>query len=61
MGQNHNLSPLVEPEEIALDHALRPQRLDDLIGQERVRENLRILIEAAKGRSESLEHTLFYG
>ncbi len=61
MGQNHNLSPQVEPEEIALDHALRPQRLDDLIGQERVRENLRILIEAAKGRSESLEHTLFYG
>ena len=61
MGQNRNLSPQVEPEEITLDHALRPQRLDDLIGQERVRENLRILIEAAKGRSESLEHTLFYG
>ncbi len=61
MGQNRNLSPQVEPEEIILDHALRPQRLDDLIGQERVRENLRILIEAAKGRGESLEHTLFYG
>ncbi|MCD6345043.1 MAG: Holliday junction branch migration DNA helicase RuvB [Anaerolineae bacterium] len=61
MGQNRNLSPQIEPEEIALDHALRPQRLDDLIGQERVRENLRILIEAAKGRGESLEHTLFYG
>ena len=61
MGQNRNLSPQVEPEEITLDHALRPQRLDDLIGQERVRENLRILIEAARGRSESLEHTLFYG
>jgi len=61
MGQNRNLSPQIEPEGIALDHALRPQRLDDLIGQERVRENLRILIEAAKGRGESLEHTLFYG
>ena len=61
MSHNRNLSPEVEPEEVALDRALRPQHLDDLIGQERVRENLRILIEAAKGRSEALEHTLFYG
>ena len=61
MSQNRNLSPQAEPEEIALDRALRPQQLDDLIGQERVRENLRILIEAARGRSEALEHTLFYG
>ncbi len=44
-----------------LDRALRPQRLDDLIGQDRVRENLRILIEAAKGRNEPMEHALFYG
>ncbi len=61
MSQNPNLSPEAEPEEVVLDRALRPQRLDDLIGQERVRENLRILIEAAKGRHEPLEHTLFYG
>ncbi len=44
-----------------LDRALRPQRLDDLIGQDRVRENLRILIEASKGRNEPMEHALFYG
>jgi len=61
MSHNRNLLPEAEPEEAALDRALRPQHLDDLIGQERVRENLRILIEAAKGRSEALEHTLFYG
>ncbi|MDX9953816.1 MAG: Holliday junction branch migration DNA helicase RuvB [Anaerolineae bacterium] len=61
MSHNRNLLPEAEPEEAALDRALRPQRLDDLIGQERVRENLRILIEAAKGRNEALEHTLFYG
>ncbi len=61
MSHNRNLLPEAEPEEAALDRALRPQRLDDLIGQERVRENLRILIEAAKGRHEALEHTLFYG
>ncbi len=61
MSEQRAIAPQAEPEEIALDRALRPQRLDDLIGQERVRENLRILIEAAKGRHESLEHTIFYG
>ena len=61
MNDRRTLSPQVEPEEVALDRALRPQRLDDLIGQDRVRENLRILIEAARGRGESLEHVLFYG
>ena len=48
-------------EEIALDRTLRPQRLDDLIGQDRVRENLFILIEAAKKRDEALDHVLLYG
>lgn len=61
MENHRTLSPEAEPEEVMLDRALRPRRLDDLIGQERVRENLRILIEAAKGRDESLEHVLFYG
>jgi len=59
--QARTLSPEAEPEELILDRALRPQRLDALIGQNRVRENLRILIDAAKGRSEALEHALFYG
>lgn len=44
-----------------LDQALRPKRLEDLIGQERVKENLRILIEAARKREEPLDHVLFYG
>lgn len=61
MDERRTISPQVEPEELVLDRALRPQRLDDLIGQERVRENLRILIEAAKGRDEAMEHALFYG
>ncbi len=55
------ISPEAETEDVVLDRALRPQRLDDLIGQERVKENLRILIEAARRRGEALEHTLFYG
>jgi Holliday junction DNA helicase RuvB len=43
------------------DYALRPTRLDDLIGQQRVKENLQILVEAAKQREEPLDHVLFYG
>ncbi|MFN2110946.1 MAG: Holliday junction branch migration DNA helicase RuvB [Anaerolineae bacterium] len=44
-----------------MDRALRPKWLDDLTGQDRVRENLRILIEASRGRNEPMEHALFYG
>jgi Holliday junction DNA helicase RuvB len=50
-----------EAEDVMLDRALRPQRLDDLIGQDRVRENLSIVIEAAKKRGEALDHVLLYG
>ncbi len=41
--------------------ALRPQRLADMLGQDRLRENLSILIEAASGRGEPIDHVLFYG
>ena len=44
-----------------LDRALRPQKLDDMIGQDRVRDNLRILITASRARSEALDHVLIYG
>lgn len=44
-----------------LNHALRPQRLSELIGQDQVKENLSILIQAAQKRGEPLEHVLFYG
>ena len=44
-----------------LDQALRPKSLRDLIGQERIKENLQILIEAARQREEALDHVLFYG
>ncbi len=43
------------------DPALRPKLLNDIVGQDRVRENLRIIIEAAKQRGEPIDHTLFYG
>lgn len=44
-----------------VDNALRPRFLKDYIGQDRVVENLKVLIEAAKQRKEALDHVLFYG
>lgn len=44
-----------------VDSAMRPRRLDEMTGQDRVVENLRILIEAAKARHEPLDHVLLYG
>ncbi|MGC9348914.1 MAG: Holliday junction branch migration DNA helicase RuvB [Anaerolineae bacterium] len=61
MTERRTISPESKPEEVKLDLALRPKRLRDLIGQDRIKENLRILIDAAKGRGEALEHVLFYG
>lgn len=55
------VSPQNKREEVGLDVGLRPQTLDEYIGQDRVKENLRILIEAAKGRAEALDHVLIYG
>ena len=48
-------------EEDAAELALRPQTLDDFIGQKQVRENLKIFIAAAKSRGEALDHVLFHG
>lgn len=45
----------------ALDQSLRPQKWDEYIGQELIKKNLRILIQAASERKESIEHLLFYG
>jgi holliday junction DNA helicase RuvB len=43
------------------DGALRPQRLEQFVGQARLRENLRVFIDAARARSEALDHLLFFG
>jgi Holliday junction DNA helicase RuvB len=55
------VSPRLAEEEIVLDASLRPKRLSDYIGQDKVKENLRILIEAARQRGEALDHVLLYG
>ncbi len=54
------LDPESKPDD-RVDHALRPQKMADLIGQDQVKENLSILIAAARQRGEALDHVLFYG
>ena len=48
-------------EDIKIENNLRPQTLDDYIGQEKAKNTLRVYIEAAKSRGEALDHVLFYG
>ncbi|HSM54784.1 MAG TPA: Holliday junction branch migration DNA helicase RuvB [Candidatus Sulfomarinibacteraceae bacterium] len=55
------ISPDARPEEKRLDGMLRPQSLDEFTGQERLKANLSILIEAARARGEPLDHVLFHG
>lgn len=50
-----------EDDDHGAERSLRPRRLSEYIGQERVKNNLRIFIEAAKAREESLDHVLLYG
>jgi len=52
-------TPSRRPED--LDAALRPKTLDEFVGQKAARENLRVFIEAAKGRGDALDHVLFFG
>jgi len=49
------------PQEDALERALRPKRLADYVGQQKIREQLEIFIEAAKRRQEALDHVLLFG
>lgn len=49
------------PDEVHTEISLRPATLDEYVGQEEMKRNLRIFIEAARGRSEALDHVLFHG
>ncbi|PKO21190.1 MAG: Holliday junction branch migration DNA helicase RuvB [Chloroflexi bacterium HGW-Chloroflexi-1] len=55
------ISPHNRPEEVVVDAALRPRTLAEMVGQDRLRENLTILIQAALSRGEALDHVLLYG
>lgn len=70
-GERRKVEPGTEPEraidpeakggEQRIDHALRPHSLNEMIGQERLREKIGILVEAARQRGEPLDHVLLYG
>lgn len=53
--------PEFEREDEEIEYSLRPKVLDEYIGQDTIKENLKIYIEAAKGRNEPLDHVLLYG
>ncbi len=55
------VTPRQLPEDAPVERSLRPRRLAEYIGQERVKETLQVFIEASKLRGESLDHVLFYG
>lgn len=60
-SRERTVSPKQKSDEHTLEQSLRPQRLTEYIGQERIKENLEILIEAARQRGDPLDHVLLYG
>lgn len=58
---NRTIETNLIEEDIKIEGSLRPQSLTDYIGQEKVKDNLRVYIEAAKQRGDALDHVLFYG
>src|SRR3954463_2017371 len=61
MSRAEITTPEIIPDESVVELSLRPQRLSEFIGQDKVKESLRIYIDAALGRREPLDHILFFG
>ena len=59
--ENRIIAPEYTPEDTEGELSLRPKVLSEYIGQQRIKENLKIFIEAARQRGESLDHVLLYG
>jgi Holliday junction DNA helicase RuvB len=59
--QNRIVEPGGSQEDRQFENTLRPQNLDDYVGQDKVKDNLRIAMQAAKNRGEAIEHVLLYG
>ena len=55
------ISTQIQEEDFVVEKSLRPQTLDEYIGQEKAKKNLKVYIEAAKQRKEALDHVLFFG
>ena len=62
MGEDRIINPEIEDaKEERLENSLRPKTLDEYIGQDKIKENMKVYIEAAKKRGEPLDHVLLYG
>ena len=61
MDENRVIAPGATREDDLVEASIRPKRLDDYLGQQAVREQLKIAIEAAKGRGEAMDHVLIFG
>lgn len=61
MDENILTPELESNEEEVVENCLRPKNFNEYIGQEKVKENMKIYIEAAKKRNETLDHVLLYG
>ncbi|MEE8547005.1 MAG: Holliday junction branch migration DNA helicase RuvB, partial [bacterium] len=61
MDEERLITPVRVPEEADYEADIRPRMLDEYIGQTKVKENLRVFIEAAKERKDPLDHVLLYG
>ena len=61
MDEERIITSSIKEEDFDIENSLRPKSLDEYLGQEKAKEQLRIFIDAAKSRSESLDHVLLYG
>ena len=61
VGNPRLTEPELTPEDTDIEYSLRPKRLNEYIGQDKVKENMSVFIKAAKDRGESLDHVLLYG
>ncbi|MBI3721482.1 MAG: Holliday junction branch migration DNA helicase RuvB, partial [Fimbriimonas ginsengisoli] len=61
MNRNPEVAPERQPSDLAVELSLRPRRLAEFIGQEKLKANLAVFLEAARQRAEPIDHVLFYG
>ncbi len=60
-GERAQIAGAALPEEAGFEERLRPRSLDEMVGQDRLRENLKVFVRAARERAETLDHMLFHG
>ena len=59
--KDENLTPRGTPDDQILDQTLRPRTFAEYVGQDKIKENLRIIIGAAQKRKDTMEHVLLHG